>query len=106
MTALGRRFPGAARGLAALRARRLGERHPVLVDGCGAVLLLVLTSAVHARMMPGLWELPLQAALVLPLTLRRRHPVGVFAVVAVVAFVQWVISWWAAAMCCRPTSPR
>ncbi|MDH6138952.1 signal transduction histidine kinase [Kitasatospora sp. GP30] len=95
MTALGRRFPGAARGLAALRARRLGERHPVLVDGCGAVLLLVLTSAVHARMMPGLWELPLQAALVLPLTLRRRHPVGVFAVVAVVAFVQWVISWWA-----------
>ncbi|MCC9311038.1 sensor histidine kinase [Kitasatospora sp. RB6PN24] len=95
LTAPGRRFPGAARGLAALRARRLGERHPVLVDGCGAVLLLLLTAAVHARMMAGPWELPLEAALVLPLALRRRSPVVVFGVIATVAFVQWLISWWA-----------
>ncbi|MFE9423554.1 sensor histidine kinase [Kitasatospora sp. NPDC006697] len=94
VTALGQRFPGAARGLAALRARRLDERFPLLVDSAGAVLLLALSIGSHQRVHPQQWELLLQAALVLPLALRRRRPVQVFAAVAATAFVQWSISWW------------
>ena len=40
---------------------------------------------------PGVWLI--DAALVLPLVWRRRNPVVVFAVLAVVALVQWAVGW-------------
>ncbi|GAA1972441.1 sensor histidine kinase [Kitasatospora viridis] len=94
-TALGRCFPGAARGLSALRALRLGERHPMVLDGALALLLFAASAAAHQRFHPHHpWELLIQAGLALPLVLRRRHPVTVLAAVAGVAFAQWAVSWW------------
>ncbi|MFD9127281.1 sensor histidine kinase [Kitasatospora sp. NPDC059571] len=90
--------PGARTGFAALpallgqlRVRVLTERYPTAVDFCCALALLLLTAVpqhreLHAR--PWFWLL--QAALVLPLTFRRRAPFAVFGVTAAVAFVQWL----------------
>jgi signal transduction histidine kinase len=69
----------------------LTERYPTAVDFCCAVALLLVTALpqhreLHTR--PWIWAL--QAALVLPLTFRRRAPSAVFAVTAAVAFVQWL----------------
>jgi signal transduction histidine kinase len=95
MAALGRRFPGAARGLAALRAWRPSERHPTAVDFAGALLLLAVTVAVHGHAPhPRPWDLPLQALLVLPLGYRRSHPRAAFTVIALTAFAQWLITLW------------
>ncbi|WP_035849616.1 sensor histidine kinase [Kitasatospora azatica] len=91
--ALGRRFPGAARGLAALRAWRPSERHPTAVDFGGVLVLLTLTTAVHGLGAHPL-TIALEVALILPLTFRRRYPLGVFSVIASVAFAQWLVSLW------------
>ncbi|PYC77307.1 two-component sensor histidine kinase [Streptomyces tateyamensis] len=82
--------PGPARGPAVPRAVRLWERHPTTVDAVGAVLLLAVTAWVHSRVRPDWWELPLQAALTLPLAWRRRAPLAVFAVISLTAFGQWL----------------
>lgn len=53
-----------------------------------ALDLLTLDSAVHlAAGRPWVWAL--DQAMVLPLTLRRRNPLGVFAVLAAVGLAQW-----------------
>ncbi|MCX4749385.1 histidine kinase [Kitasatospora sp. NBC_01287] len=89
--ALGRRFPGAARGLAAVRGWLLGERHPVGVDLGFALAVLALASAAHGRDLRGHpWVWVLEFALILPLTFRRRAPQTVFGLIAAVAFVQWL----------------
>ncbi|GAA1240998.1 sensor histidine kinase [Kitasatospora nipponensis] len=90
--ALGRRFPGAARGLAGVRALLRTERHPGLADAAFALLVLLPTGLpflrhVHDR--PLAWAL--QCALVAPLAWRRRAPEAVFAVIAGTAFLQWVL---------------
>ncbi|MFE0459383.1 sensor histidine kinase [Kitasatospora sp. NPDC058965] len=82
---------GVLRGSALPRAARLWERHPTVLDGVGAVLLLLVTAGVHSRVHPDWWEWPLQAALVLPLTWRRRAPLAVFGAIALIAFVQWLV---------------
>ncbi|MFI9275177.1 sensor histidine kinase [Kitasatospora sp. NPDC052896] len=91
--ALGRRFPAVARGLAGLRVRVLTERYPTTVDLGFALVVLTLTAAPHGHYLNGhplLWAL--QAALVLPLTFRRRAPLAVFAATAAVALLQWLTS--------------
>ncbi|MFC1400982.1 MULTISPECIES: sensor histidine kinase [Streptacidiphilus] len=64
-------------------------RHATAVDTVVA-LLLMLTSLGHAFAAHGPGLLLLNAALVLPLALRRTAPFPVFCVVAAVAFVQWL----------------
>ncbi|MBB4923034.1 sensor histidine kinase [Kitasatospora kifunensis] len=89
--ALGRRFPSAARGLAALRGWLLDERYPIAVDLAFSLVVLALASAAHGRdlsMHPWVWLL--QLGLILPLAFRRRAPLAVFGVIAGVAFVQWL----------------
>ncbi|MDT7728834.1 MAG: hypothetical protein QOI21_5410 [Actinomycetota bacterium] len=72
------------------RAREWTQRHPLLSDG---VLMLVLGVIALARREDGHrlhgWSLVLGLLLVVPLIWRRRHPLGVFAVLAVVALAQW-----------------
>jgi signal transduction histidine kinase len=72
--------------------RDRAARHPRAVDAlvAAAVLLVTLPATVrlgHDR--PAAWLFA--AALVLPLIWRRRAPVAVFAVLAVVALVQWAV---------------
>jgi signal transduction histidine kinase len=64
-----------------------------VVDGLVAVAvqLVGLPMTVHATRAPGLWLFDL--ALVLPLIWRRRAPLVVFAVLAGVAFLQWVVGF-------------
>jgi signal transduction histidine kinase len=69
----------------------LERAHPLAAD----TLLAALTAAVSVPWVlrpaiaagPGTWML--EAALVIPLVWRRRHPQAVFAVLAAVAFIQW-----------------
>ena len=72
--------------------RRWASGHPWAVDvvvAC-AVQALALPATVHAaRSQPWAWAFDL--ALVLPLVWRRRAPVAVFAVQAVVALLQWAV---------------
>jgi signal transduction histidine kinase len=74
------------------RLSSLQRRRPVVGDVALVALLLVLSTTRH----PGQQEmtaggLALAVALVLPLLWRRRWPVGVFAVIATVAFAQWLL---------------
>lgn len=71
--------------------RRVLDAHPLATDITVAVLLDVITSLplIH-RGEPSVWVWVLDQALVLPLALRRRYPTAVFAVVAVLASVQWL----------------
>lgn len=66
-------------------------RHPLLMDVLLTVFLLLASTApakwffaAHPRL------LPFQAVLLIPLIWRRRAPYAVFAVLAAVAFVQWL----------------
>ncbi|MDO8184617.1 histidine kinase [Conexibacter sp. JD483] len=71
------------------RARAWAARHPLAVDGLGLTLLLALAVAWGEPRPPRAgWLVP--AAMVLPLAVRRRWPVPVFALVAIAAFVQWL----------------
>lgn len=74
------------RGLATSAGR---GRNATAVDTVVALLLMV-TSMGHALATHGPGLLLLNAALVLPLALRRTAPFPVFCVVAGVAFVQWL----------------
>ena len=108
---VGVRVPGAAQGWwlagAGARARsaedefaaavptrtgwRLLNAHPQATDVVIAVLLDVATALPLIRAgetRPAVWLL--DQALVLPLALRRRQPLAVFTVVAVLACVQWL----------------
>jgi signal transduction histidine kinase len=74
------------------RLSSLQRRRPVVGDVALVALLLVLGMTLHApdlEMTAG--GRALTAALVLPLLWRRRWPVGVFAVIAAVAFAQWLL---------------
>jgi signal transduction histidine kinase len=72
--------------------RRWASGHPWSVDvvvAC-AVQALALPATLHvARSQPWAWAF--DAALVLPLIWRRRRPVAVFGVLALVALVQWAV---------------
>jgi signal transduction histidine kinase len=72
--------------------RRWASGHPWVVDvgvAC-AVQALALPATLHAaRSQPWAWAF--DVALVLPLVWRRRAPVAVFAVQALVALVQWAV---------------
>jgi signal transduction histidine kinase len=72
--------------------RTFAARHPASADAVFALALLLL-SAVHLIKDPPARPLlawPLQVALYAPLAWRRRIPLTAFAVVAAVAFVQWL----------------
>ena len=61
----------------------------LVLDGAIAAFLLVL--ATPSWMRPNHpWAVPVYAALTLPLIVRRRYPVPVFAVIAAAAGVQWL----------------
>jgi signal transduction histidine kinase len=80
---------GAAGRFGAVRSR-LGS-HPVAADAALAALIFVLTLPRVLDSPPPLaWAWTLQAALLLPLVWRRKFPATVFAVIAAVAFTQWL----------------
>ena len=62
--------------------------HPDVGDVTIAVLLLVGSAPLYIS--HGLWGVVLALGLVVPLAVRRRHPVGAFAAITAVAFVQWL----------------
>jgi signal transduction histidine kinase len=68
------------------RIAGFGERHPRWVDVALVLALLAISLARHADWTAAAFDV----ALILPLLWRRRMPVGVFAVIAAVAFVQWL----------------
>jgi signal transduction histidine kinase len=75
------------------RLRRTAARHPRVVDAlvAAAVQLAGLPITLRSDPQPWLWVFDL--ALVVPLVWRRRAPVVVFAVLAAVALVQWVVGF-------------
>jgi signal transduction histidine kinase len=75
--------------VAPARLRALGSRAPWLIDAAliAGIVLLSLRGPHDFDVVPSaLWSL----ALALPLLARRRWPVGVFAVIATIAFAQWL----------------
>ncbi len=86
---------GQLSGRATLRARlrSFSLAHPQWVDTGLAVVLALLSTpwllhdGAHDL---GLWIF--QVALIVPIAWRRRHPVGVFATLSLVALVQWLFS--------------
>ncbi|MEU8177013.1 sensor histidine kinase [Microbispora hainanensis] len=83
------------------RLRAWTRRHSKLVDSLTVSPLALLSlitlelfsraSALGSREVGVPWLLLLSAALIVPLTWRRDHPREVFAVVAAVSFVQWLL---------------
>jgi signal transduction histidine kinase len=84
-----RRGSGARRGAGAVR--RFVVEHQTVADGGSAAALLLFATGnlAHAHAAPSL--LLVQVGLFAPLIWRRRAPRLVFCVVAMVAFVQWLI---------------
>jgi signal transduction histidine kinase len=71
---------------------RLADAHPVVADTSVALAVAVVSAAWfvdRAGSRPTGWAL--QGALIVPLIWRRRYPVAVFAIIALVALVQWAI---------------
>jgi hypothetical protein len=71
---------------------RLADAHPVVADTTVALAVAVVSAAWlvdRAGSRPTGWAL--QVALIVPLVWRRRYPVAVFVIVALVALVQWAI---------------
>jgi signal transduction histidine kinase len=71
---------------------RLADAHPVIADTSVALAVAIVSAAwfvdrVGSR--PTGWAL--QVALIVPLVWRRRYPVAVFAIIALVALVQWCL---------------
>jgi signal transduction histidine kinase len=70
------------------------RRHTLLVDSVIALALLGISVGWLSHQSndahPAVVEYGLAVALCAPLALRRRHPTGVFAFIAAVAFVQWL----------------
>src|SRR5271163_1605279 len=74
------------------RLRSLAVEHPQMADGLLVAALLPICLVWQPRSgMYGVAELTIQAFLLVPLVWRRRAPSLVFASVALVAFVQWVV---------------
>ena len=72
--------------------RDFDRRYATFVDIALAVVLFVLCSGWTFTDHAGHPDLLVVAALTFPLVFRRRAPEAVFAVIAVVAFVQWLLS--------------
>ncbi len=77
--------------------RRLADfdrEHPQGADGLVALATAVISTPwlLRSQATAGASTWVLQAALIIPLIWRRRHPQGVFLVVAMVALVQWLVS--------------
>ena len=71
---------------------RLADAHPVVADTSVALAVAILSVAWFVdRAGSGLSGWTVQVALIVPLVWRRRYPVAVFAIIALVALVQWVI---------------
>ncbi|MET7304013.1 histidine kinase [Embleya sp. NPDC005575] len=89
MNTLLRRY-GGEHGLAVVPARvvTFARRHPIWADTTLTAALLLLFEAGNLLRLSG-WAM-FGVALTLPLALRRRAPVAVFAVISIVALVQWV----------------
>jgi signal transduction histidine kinase len=71
---------------------RLADAHPVVADTSVALALGVVSSAWfvdRAGSGPRGWAL--LVALIVPLVWRRRYPVAVFSIIALVALVQWAV---------------
>jgi len=87
--------PLGGRGAPGARWRRtaqLAEAHPVVADALVAALVAAISAAwLVQRPRSGAWGWELDAALILPLVARRRFPVGVLAVISLVALAQFVI---------------
>ncbi|MEU1625275.1 sensor histidine kinase [Streptomyces sp. NPDC020096] len=83
--------PGAELPSRGFGLREFAGRHPVVGDSLLAALLaLVSTAPMHFVFSRHLELLCYQLALLLPLVWRRRAPLTVFAVIAAVAFAQWL----------------
>ncbi|AEW98204.1 sensor histidine kinase [Streptantibioticus cattleyicolor] len=78
--------PRRGSGLSGVLARHTAVADALLTGG----LFLVLTAGMHHYLLSHPPLLLLQAGLVVPLMWRRRCPFAVFAVIAAVAFVQWL----------------
>jgi signal transduction histidine kinase len=77
------------------RIRTWAGRHALLLDVAAGVALFVASMVWTAGRLDAhrvLLETTVAAALCAPLALRRRHPVGVFAVISAVALAQWLLN--------------
>jgi signal transduction histidine kinase len=74
------------------RLRDFDRRYAAYVDIAIALVLFVLCSGWTFTDHAGHPDLLVVAALVFPLVFRRRAPEAVFAIIATVAFVQWLVS--------------
>jgi signal transduction histidine kinase len=74
------------------RLRDFDRRYATYVDIAVAVVLFVLCSGWTFADHVGHPDLFVSAALIFPLVFRRRAPEAVFAIIATVAFVQWLVS--------------
>jgi signal transduction histidine kinase len=72
--------------------REFDRRYATFVDIALTVVLFVLCSGWMFSDLTGHPDLLVVAALIFPLVFRRRAPEAVFAVIATVAFVQWLVS--------------
>jgi len=71
---------------------RLADAHPVVADTSVALAVAIVSAAWfvdRSGSRPTGWAL--QVALIVPLVWRRRYPVAVFAIIALVALVQWAV---------------
>lgn len=74
------------------RAAALVDQYPLVADTFVAVVAAsIATVWLVNRVSSGPAAWALQAALIVPLVWRRRYPVAVFAVISVVALVQWAL---------------
>jgi Histidine kinase len=76
------------------RARQLALTHALVTDAVLALLLAGVCTPWLISTDPGPAAWLLQAGLLAPLIWRRRYPSGVFAVVSVVALIQWITGIW------------
>jgi signal transduction histidine kinase len=67
------------------------RRHPRLVDGALALLLILTGTGIPKLGAPGWLRILLILAMVVPLVFRRAHPVGAFAAVVVAGAVQVLV---------------
>ena len=72
------------------RLRAWRQRHQRLLDVLTLAPLALLSLATADRLTPWPAAIVLTAAMFLPLLWRRSHPREVFAIIALVCFVQWL----------------
>lgn len=64
--------------------------HPQIGDAAVAVVFLLFGARLFQGDKPLAISVPIALALTVPLVFRRRYPIGVFAIIAAAAFVQWL----------------